>query len=485
MALTCMLPGLGDVTRSAQADPPQYEMTEIAILRFAPDADIQGRFGINRHGQSAFTRRVVIESVETYRATLFLPEAAYGLSAGVHDLGSLFSLTGHSYARDIGDAGFVVGQVDGVESGHGSAFIIDLADHLSLQDQILVYAPTLDEPCSSPWARAMAVTNDEDPVGCGIGIGVLPSTLAFDADRSPANALLRAGMADRQRRDGTCGFSGPTPCGEDGLRTRPLRWNPSMGVLQSLGEVGNDPELRQAAARGVNAAGHAVGWSLDEEFCVQHSVIWPAGSTSPADLHGLVSAIADRSRAESINRCGFMPQVAGWDPLSNKPLLWLRDAVGDWHGWLLQVGGGSGVAEIQCDTCDDVRLTHAFDINDAGQIIVWGVDDSATVEAEKYRLYLLTPIPTCERAGDIDGDGEVGFTDLVLLLAWWGDCDCPWCPADLDGNGLVGFADLLIILANWGPCSEPSMGLPKSLEDCIARVGYDPVALSACIATIE
>lgn len=51
---------------------------------------------------------------------------------------------------------------------------------------------------------------------------------------------------------------------------------------------------------------------------------------------------------------------------------------------------------------------------------------------------------------DLDGDGNVGFSDLVILLATWGGC--PGCPADLDGDGDVGFSDLVSLLAAWGPC---------------------------------
>ena len=28
----------------------------------------------------------------------------------------------------------------------------------------------------------------------------------------------------------------------------------------------------------------------------------------------------------------------------------------------------------------------------------------------------------------------------------------PGCPADFDGNGVVGVSDLLALLANWGAC---------------------------------
>ena len=53
--------------------------------------------------------------------------------------------------------------------------------------------------------------------------------------------------------------------------------------------------------------------------------------------------------------------------------------------------------------------------------------------------------------GDLDGDGTVGASDLLILLASWGPCgDCGDCIADLDGNCTVGASDLLILLANWG-----------------------------------
>ena len=52
--------------------------------------------------------------------------------------------------------------------------------------------------------------------------------------------------------------------------------------------------------------------------------------------------------------------------------------------------------------------------------------------------------------GDLDGDGSVGVSDLLMLLANWGPCgDCADCPADLDDNCTVGVSDLLILLTNW------------------------------------
>ena len=59
---------------------------------------------------------------------------------------------------------------------------------------------------------------------------------------------------------------------------------------------------------------------------------------------------------------------------------------------------------------------------------------------------LATPCP-----GDLDGDGSVGVSDFLILLASWGPCaDCADCPADLDSDCAVGVSDLLILLGNWG-----------------------------------
>jgi len=53
---------------------------------------------------------------------------------------------------------------------------------------------------------------------------------------------------------------------------------------------------------------------------------------------------------------------------------------------------------------------------------------------------------------DIDGSGDVGFTDLLEVLSFWGPCISKCC-MDTDGSGDVGFADLLNVLSFWGPCA--------------------------------
>ena len=60
-----------------------------------------------------------------------------------------------------------------------------------------------------------------------------------------------------------------------------------------------------------------------------------------------------------------------------------------------------------------------------------------------------TEVTPC--SADLDGDGTVGFGDLLVILAEWGPCG-ESCAADLDDSGDVGFGDLLAALSAWGPC---------------------------------
>jgi hypothetical protein len=506
----------------ARAAPPQYTMEEIEIIGFQPDADGQGRFGINERGEIAFTK--LGEGV--YHAMLFLPQSAYGMSAGVHDLAEEIVdasqdpiLTGHSYARDIGDEGFAVGQFEGTEPGAGKAFVIDLADVLSLTDRVFVYEGVTTDECTEAWSRAMAVSNNLDPSvvietgretncvlsGCQAGgldcfvsgatlssIGSGPVLEEFDVVtcRTGSRAVdivredtvsppLLAGWGDILVRAGGCTTSG-LPCDDSVI---PIRWDPSLAVLGNLGTS----QARPAAARGINFAEYAVGYGYTQGSggadCQRHAILWPPGSPPDAtDLHAQVDEIAVLSRAESINRCENLQQAVGWDPAGGQPLLWIRPS-GGWEGWLLQVGSGAGSVEIECGGCEEnVFLKQAFDVNDDGLIIAWGQDSTD----DEFRLYLLTPVDQCDRPGDVDNNGDVGTADLLLVLSAWGDCTCPWCPEDIDGNGTVGFSyDLLLVLSNWGPCDGEPLGLPKDVEDCIERVGYDPVAHAACIAGIE
>lgn len=73
---------------------------------------------------------------------------------------------------------------------------------------------------------------------------------------------------------------------------------------------------------------------------------------------------------------------------------------------------------------------------------------NGTYQGDGVKCHDITCMQPCP--ADFDGDGSVGASDLLALLASWGPCKD--CPADFDSNGTVGISDLLALLANWGPC---------------------------------
>jgi hypothetical protein len=87
----------------------------------------------------------------------------------------------------------------------------------------------------------------------------------------------------------------------------------------------------------------------------------------------------------------------------------------------------------------------ATDCNGNGTIDSCDIDDGTSDDDN------ANGIPDeCECPADLDGDGQVGVTDFLALLAEWGPN--PGHPADLDGDGQVGVTDFLALLAAWGPC---------------------------------
>lgn len=77
-----------------------------------------------------------------------------------------------------------------------------------------------------------------------------------------------------------------------------------------------------------------------------------------------------------------------------------------------------------------------------------GVTVSVFDGAGSFQFISPLEIPDSGIVGDLNGDGVVDVSDMLLLLADWGPCE--GCAADLNGDGVVDVSDLLILLANWG-----------------------------------
>ncbi|MHC5114550.1 MAG: hypothetical protein ACYTGP_09005 [Planctomycetota bacterium] len=52
---------------------------------------------------------------------------------------------------------------------------------------------------------------------------------------------------------------------------------------------------------------------------------------------------------------------------------------------------------------------------------------------------------------DLDGNGDVGFSDILQIIGAWGACEGA-CAEDLNGNGSVDFADILVVIGGFGAC---------------------------------
>ncbi len=95
-----------------------------------------------------------------------------------------------------------------------------------------------------------------------------------------------------------------------------------------------------------------------------------------------------------------------------------------------------------------VRTRHGFEVlrlyRNIAPVISTGVADLAG---------RITPDPM-RCAGDADGDAAVTFSDLNLILAFWGTAVEPGTGADVTGDGLVNFADINLMLDAWGTACE-------------------------------
>lgn len=96
-----------------------------------------------------------------------------------------------------------------------------------------------------------------------------------------------------------------------------------------------------------------------------------------------------------------------------------------------------------------VHALAAFDDGDGMHLYVGGQFTTAGSEpAGRVARWRDCPTPPCVPA-DINCDGVVDVSDLLILLSAWGECNGP-CPADLNSDGVVDTSDLLILLGNWG-----------------------------------
>ena len=95
-----------------------------------------------------------------------------------------------------------------------------------------------------------------------------------------------------------------------------------------------------------------------------------------------------------------------------------------------------------------VTFGGSVEINDRGDIAFNATLTPADNDQIEWGSGMFIAYATTALSGDVNGDGTVGLTDLVAVLAAWGPCPPP-CAADLNSSGAVDLADLLLVLAGW------------------------------------
>jgi len=63
--------------------------------------------------------------------------------------------------------------------------------------------------------------------------------------------------------------------------------------------------------------------------------------------------------------------------------------------------------------------------------------------------------------GDVDGSGDVGFPDFLVMSANFGSNVDSYADGDIDGSGSVAFPDFLVLSANFGQSSAATQSVPE------------------------
>jgi hypothetical protein len=490
----------------AQADPPLYRVTSLGELSGLIDGYSEA-YGLNDLGQVVGETRTSYEHeghpYGPVHAFLWLPVAAYGLEQGMHDLGVLPNQEAWDpqflgEGRGINESGQIAGK-----SGENGFVWFPESFH-GFPVKTLCELPEFDD--LDPW-EAWDL-DDGDPL-CVVGWGLDDTypygrSFGFRWYSDQPNQLTRVDPPGDDFEWDNSYIYGIRPDG--GLRLVLAGRADYAGALGNFGAIGLDEfwgdtavtlllpwgmDAPRAQARDASDEGQLVGWGEDPDDPNypnrDRALYWNLVTADPVNLHTETGIDdGDETRAEAIARPGGLPYVVGWNETSGSALLWKRDSQGQWSVEDLNELIGTHAQ-------DDWDLVKAHDINNGTSFPGWGEFSGpwivgwglyGTYPNQKHRAFLLSTAKDCPH--DLDFDGDIDTADLLILLGNWGYClEGEICWSDIDMDGDVDTGDLLSLLGQWPQqCGGGSGEIPQTVQDCIDRFGFDPVALEACIQAV-
>lgn len=153
--------------------------------------------------------------------------------------------------------------------------------------------------------------------------------------------------------------------------------------------------------------------------------------------------------------------------------------------YVQQDGAGNGIWQMDADGTSRLQIAGAFSepsgIFDAsgllgyrpGSVMLTSIQGSGSAGAQ---LSLMIS-PDAQLAGDLDGDGFIGITDLNIILSAWNQTVPPGNPlVDPSGDGFIGIEDLNIVLSDWNAGTPPPVDAFTAVPEPAALIVWLPLA---------
>ena len=173
---------------------------------------------------------------------------------------------------------------------------------------------------------------------------------------------------------------------------------------------------------------------------------------------------------EVVNGTGAVTTLASFDGTNGSVPNWqepLLDARGDLFGTAEYSTPGNGTVWELASASASLQVLARFGgangdapagelvMDRAGHLYGSTLGGGANNNGVVFELDVPLPLP-----GDVNSDGSVNFTDLLLLAQTYGRPGT-WAQGDLNADGTINFADLLLLAQNYGQSAPATAPVPE------------------------